>query len=516
MKKCLYLFISIFCMATAASAQGEISLGLCEDLPNTFYLHNYNSVYIENGQGYCKSPVKILDKRIANFKNLEQLTFVSRATFDSDTIVTLPEEISQITSLRRIHTNIPNAAVFNLSHLTHLGLQLYDSTSLALFTKYGCKELKELTQLTLHFANFGSDYEIPGIAELAHLKTVYLANPNQKLVDAVLSNPNVENLHIDQTKGITFDFSRLKQLKSLTLYNNQLSSIPPSIYKCENLEELIITNNMVSEIGDEISQLKQLKLLNLANNHIYIISDELSNCTTLTTLALGYNRSLSYLPTELGNLKLLNVLSFGKCKIEELPKSIEKCVLLKSLYANNNQLKQIDLSFKNMQQLESVSFQHNQITQIDSSLFKLPLITKLDVSQNQLTTLPYSIGSMKSLVHFDIFENKIKLLPYDIGELTQLEELTAYRNEIMFLPPSIVNLRQLIRLYLGDNNLTELPENFQKLNLQAFEIQKNPLKKFPIAIYELSRLDRIWISPEHCKLEGYKPSDKNPVIIITD
>ena len=72
-------------------------------------------------------------------------------------------------------------------------------------------------------------------------------------------------------------------------------------------------------------------------------------------------------------------------------------------------------------------------------------------------------------------------------------------------------------MYVGDNHLTELPESLIGLeNLLALEIQKNPLTKFPTWIYNLPKLDRVWLGYQTTLLPGYLATDENPIQIIQD
>lgn len=512
----LILFIGLF--SNVSHSQNAISLGLCDDIPLGFYQEDYHEIQIENGMGYCTSPEKILDYRLANFKNLESLIFQHSPQSANYQYYTLPEEISELHKLRTLKTNIPNNEVFSLSHLTHLGLAIRDSASVEILEEEGFYKLHLLEVLDINMQNgMSKDYEVTGISGLKNLRVVHLYNPNQQLTNEVLANPNIEELTIQYSKGLDFDFSQMLNLKKLKLDMNELAVFPPSIFKLKQLQELNVSSNRLSSIGSEIGEMKNLKVLILGNNNLTNLSAELNNCTELTKLSLDHNSNLKNLFENIGNLNKLENLNISHCGLSELPKSLEECVMLKTLDAQHNELTKIEFSFGDMLQMDKLYLQYNQIASIDSSLFSRATLTRLDLSRNKLTILHTSIGKMKALEDLDIHTNVIEELPEDIGLLRNLEELGAYQNAIKELPKSIIQLKKLRLLYLGDNKLTSLPEGFGKLSLiQALELQNNPFLVFPTAIYAISNLDRIWVSPEQAALEGFVPSKKNPVIIITN
>jgi Leucine-rich repeat (LRR) protein len=512
----LLFLVSLF--AGSLRAQTDIRLGLCDDIPLGFYQRNLKSIQIENGMGYCISPVKLLDHRIANFKNLETLVYTHASYNEEAQFYSLPEEISELQKLKSLHTNIPNNEIFGLSNLKVLGLQIQDSATMDLLAEEGFFKLHLLEVLDLKISNgIPKNYEITGISGLQHLKKVYLMNPNQQLTNEVLENPNIEELTIQYSNGLSFDFSKMLALKKLKLDLNGLSEIPPSIYQLAQLEELDLSNNGITNISADIGALTNLRVLNIGRNKLTKLPAEIANCLELRTLNLSRNNDLKTLLSTLGNLTKLEELGVSYCGLSELPKAIEQCIHLKTLSANNNHLTGIDFSFKHMHQLNLVHLNNNQISFIDSSLFACASVRKLNLSRNKISALPASIGQMKFLEKLDITYNNISRLPEDLGQLHQLLELSAYYNKINQLPQSIIHLKKLRYLHLGNNELTVLPTGFEQLSgIWNLEIHNNPFVIFPTAIYGMKRLDMVWLDKEQSKLKGFLPSEKNPTLIIQD
>ena len=72
---------------------------------------------------------------------------------------------------------------------------------------------------------------------------------------------------VQDVKSQSRTSSVLKNLKVLTLNNNQIESLPAEIGQLESLEKLDLAKNNLSELPPEIQQLKKLKKLNLKKNN---------------------------------------------------------------------------------------------------------------------------------------------------------------------------------------------------------------------------------------------------------
>lgn len=511
-----FLFISSFGPGFIY-AQNEIELGICDSLPERFYKKNYTSIKIHNDYGYCISPEKILDARIANFSDLKELTYFCHQYSNNNHGIKLPTEIGELTQLTSLETNTINAELFSITTLKSLKLYIQNEHDLQILQEEGIQNLVNLEVLELSFSHLlDESFLVKGISELPNLKHVLLFGPNQLLVDQIQHNSKIEFLQISYTKDIHFDFSELLNLKNLNLNNNNLNKIPPSVYNCKKLETLFLSANNITTIDDEIENLSDLRKIECRDNDLIQISEKIGKCIRLNELMLFRNPNLKKIPESIGNLHELSSLWIGSCQLSSFPKSLENCTSLKFIYADKNRLTDLNFSFSKMTQLEVVSLRRNSISHIDSSIFSLATLQELTLSENNLTSLPVSIGKMKSLTVLNINTNNIETLPQDIGELDQLEMLSAYRNRIKEIPASIVAMKNLNALYLGDNLIEKLPNNFKNLKaLHKLEIQNNPFVKFPNQIYALKNIQRVWISKKQTKLSGYLPSLKKPNIIIT-
>ena len=517
MKNIVFLFLFT---AGASHAQQDLNLDVCDTFPKNFYANNYSRISITNSMGYCISPVKKLDDRIQNFQQLKSLTYLHYpySKYPNTQHVILPDEVKTLTELTELNTNVPNAAIFSMTNLKRLTLTIRDSSFAALLNEYDFGQLTELEFLHLSCnPALLKGIEIRGLEKLEKLKVVHLNGPDQQLLGEVTANPNIEELSITHASGLDVDFSKMNKLKALGITRCDLQKVPESIYALSKLESLNLSQNQITAISPAIGDLNALKSLDLSRNIIANLPEELTRCHELTDLSLSSNRNLNQLPLQIGELTNLQHLGVSDCHLQTLPSSLSQCHQLVTLNASNNLLSTLDMTFNQMHLLEKVILQKNQLTALPASLFSCPNITHLDLARNQLTKLANSIGNMESLMYLDIYENKLTALPKDIGKLSKLERLSAYQNHLTELPQSIVELKQIRELYVGDNMISSFPADFKQLNsIITLEIQHNPITAFPQFIYQLRNLDRVWISPKQAELTGYRPSEKNPYIIITD
>ncbi len=511
MKLFTLFILSLFVSQTLAQT---IHLTYCDDFPKNFYARNFTTIHLESGQGYCESPYKVLDKRIANFKKLNHLSYINEH-YEDNKYVPLPKEIAKLKCLEILKTNAFDGAVFEIENLKVLNL-IYGATYKSQLA-HSFEKLQKLEKLYLRFAHLDSMVTLVGVANLPNLKEVELDHPTQKIVDEVLKNPNITSLKISRAYDVVFDFTNAKHLTHLDLNNNGLTKIPKSIYTLTNLQSLVLSDNKIDKVDPEIANLKQLKVFSIYQNWLSSLPDELLQCKLLDYLYLDYNRSLASLPADIGELKNLKDLTASHCNLTEIPKSLEQCTDLRMLVLHHNKLTKIDLDFSKFPLLVNIKLNDNKLTSVPTSLFELPLVDEMELSNNQLTSVPDSISKMVNLTTFRANNNQLKYLPEDIGNLPLLEHLSAWNNQLVAIPESIGYAKNLMYLYVGNNQIISFPSSIKYLKeLQALEIQANPLAIFPVEVYHLPKLDRMWVSQLHTKLKGYKPSDKNPDIIVSD
>ncbi|MHA1395040.1 MAG: leucine-rich repeat domain-containing protein, partial [Promethearchaeota archaeon] len=127
-----------------------------------------------------------------------------------------------------------------------------------------------------------------------------------------------------------------KNLQTLDLRWNRLSSLPESIGSLTNLTYLFLDNNKLSSLPESIGNLKNLTTLWLKKNELSSLPESIGSLKNLQTLDLRWN-NLSSLPESIGNLINLKELDLRHNKFSSLPESIGNLINLKELWIYNNQ-----------------------------------------------------------------------------------------------------------------------------------------------------------------------------------
>jgi hypothetical protein len=142
-------------------------------------------------------------------------------------------------------------------------------------------------------------------------------------------------------------------------------------------------------------------------------------------------RSLRFLPPEIGNLVNVTKLILADNNLISLPSTIEK-----------------------IQGLEFLSLTANSFANFPHQINNLRNLKYLHISKNSLSSLPTEIGTLSNLKELQIQMNQLENLPIEIGTLENLEYLIAHRNNLRSIPvEKIANLPELKSLMLKNNPL---------------------------------------------------------------
>ena len=141
------------------------------------------------------------------------------------------------------------------------------------------------------------------IANFKSLKTLNLSgNQLNSLPEEIGQLSKLENLIVSKnclSGALPKSLGKLKNLKELDASGNKLSKFPVSLAGLNHLNSLDLSSNKISAIPDGIEEL-QLTSLSLNQNQISSISPSLAQCPRLKTLKVEENcLSLDAIPTVL-------------------------------------------------------------------------------------------------------------------------------------------------------------------------------------------------------------------------
>ena len=211
------------------------------------------------------------------------------------------------------------------------------------------------------------------------------------------------------------------------------------------------------------------------------IPSELGNLANLELLSLGYNELNGEIPLELGNLANLELLSLGYNELNgEIPLELGNLANLADLTLHENQLSgEIPPELGSLANLEGLALYRNQLSgEIPPELGNLVNLQSLLLYENQLSgEIPPELSNLVNLGSVFLHTNQLSgAIPPELGNLVNLEELGLFENQLSgAIPPELGNLVNLKRLYLDKNQLSgEIPPELGNLvNLEGLGLLNN-------------------------------------------
>ena len=144
------------------------------------------------------------------------------------------------------------------------------------------------------------------------------------------------------------------------------------------------------------------------------------------------NKSISFIPNEICNLKKLEILYLSCNNIIDIPSEIFNITSLKILILSDN-----------------------MITIIPSDIRKLINLEKLWLNGNKIKVLPRELIELQYIVGLYMNNNMIEEIPKELGTKLYLEDLIFCKNNISSIPIEIINCRQLKSLWLQYNPISD-------------------------------------------------------------
>lgn len=304
-----------------------------------------------------------------------------------------------------------------------------------------------------------------------NIKEGVITNSSLKIISNNFSKLKKLSIYnSNKIDDIPIEFSKLKELESLTLRVGLLKYVPNLIIELPKLNILDLKYNLISKLPKNFGKFKNLKTLNLSSNEISIISESIGDLNSLNTLFLHYNK-LSHLPKNFGELVNLKTLYLDNNKLSSLPKNFENLVNLKTLFLNNNFFIRLPVSLEKLINLEKLTIHNNGMTSLNFNFEKLTKLNVLYIGStmhprknfNRLTHLPESIGTLKNLMVLHLFGTGINKLPKNIGNLVNLLELDLRGCTITNLPDSFENLINLKRIFLDKSHKKILKRDIKRI-----------------------------------------------------
>jgi len=273
--------------------------------------------------------------------------------------------------------------------------------------------------------------------------------------------------------------SRLKNITSLDLGENNISSIPDSIWDFQKLSDLNIKQNLkdyksADNLLSEIIVAKNKRIYEIVLYQIEI--DE--NGFLAKDDILLYNLQSGYSIYEI---------YFFWSLIGIIPKDIN----VHSSLINKN-ITKVNLSESILVPLSP------PLSKFPENIYNFKYLDELIMNRTEISTLPEGISSLKKLRYLDLQENYLKTLPNDISTLKSLEILNigfSYCLNQKNIFNQIKSLESLRVLQNSGNKLDILDKSISSLkSLKRVDLSCNDFTEIPKQLYSLSNLETINVS----------------------
>ena len=258
------------------------------------------------------------------------------------------------------------------------------------------------------------------------------------------------------------DESKAKEVHTLDLGDNALSSLPECVGQLANLDTLYLSYNALSSLPECVGQLANLHSLYLSYNNLTNLPECVGQLANLRQLNL-YSNNLTSLPECVGQLVNLHALYLGSNNLSSLPESFGQLANLHTLSLSINKLTSLPPCLGNFRHLQDFWYSNNPIEHIPANVLRM--INRTETRQgvytdtqsvhnssiqkslldsiNRLLEIPLGKKEVMELILQDPIltdETKVQLVEYSedvsvhtVLNLTFLEMLVVVWNRIMSL-----------------------------------------------------------------------------------
>ena len=188
------------------------------------------------------------------------------------------------------------------------------------------------------------------------------------------------------------------------------------------------------------------------------------------------------------DIELINIISYKTGReYEETPNIISEKIGF-SVDDNNNV---IQLCMNNCNLMNET---------IPTELWQLHYLERLYLNTNMIARFPEDLLQLHNLIHLDLSGNQLRIITGKISELEYLESLNLSGNQLETLPLGIGGMPSLKKLRLNSNRLIALPTlnpNSEWLQLESVDLDGADIKELPLWLFSLQSLKYLSLSKLH-------------------
>lgn len=202
-------------------------------------------------------------------------------------------------------------------------------------------------------------------------------NSEQKINYLIVTN--------NQVSLIPSIVSHLTNLTHLDFSNNSISAVSDAITTISSLTHLLLRNNRITDndLPKDMIGMKNLRTLNLSGNRLTTLPPQLLDISSLRSLYLGANQ-ITEVTRDIHRLRRLRLLYLGGNKLSSLPSEIGDMPYMQVLLLSDNKLKRLPHSLCNLSRLECLHLHHNNLTTLPHGLIHIKSLSELSLRENPL------------------------------------------------------------------------------------------------------------------------------------
>uniref|UniRef100_A0A7S3LPC5 Uncharacterized protein n=1 Tax=Aplanochytrium stocchinoi TaxID=215587 RepID=A0A7S3LPC5_9STRA len=219
-----------------------------------------------------------------------------------------------------------------------------------------------------------------------------------------------------EVEKVVESIQNLRELKEISIVREEVddsvadsNGVDPALWYLRGINRLemrLAPDVLTSINGPDLKRLRNLSTLILNHNSLSSLPGEIGLLNELRFLELSHNK-LSSLPESMSNLSKLELLNLDNNMFEHLG-TLEGMTSLSTLRAANNEIVEIELAFEGLVRLATLSISHNKIAEIPSGVGVLQNLLEFEAESNLIEEIPYEFCSLKRVKVFKLADNPIK------------------------------------------------------------------------------------------------------------
>ncbi|XP_033844543.2 LOW QUALITY PROTEIN: PH domain leucine-rich repeat-containing protein phosphatase 2 [Periophthalmus magnuspinnatus] len=339
--------------------------------------------------------------------SLEVVSQVTQLDLRDNRLASL--DLSSISNLEILHCQRNQLGMLTISGFT-LRMLNASSNCLTTISIYPVPNLLTHLDLSQNLLEYLPDW----VCDCRKIEMVDIAhNLLSELPSRLLSSLSLRKLLVGNNHLLRVpDLLDHIPLESLDLQHNKLSSLPESLFcKALNLKYLNLSANALetipscSQSEESLSTLQELYLT--GNNLNENCGSVLVGHQNLRVLHIAYNQFLSFPPSKLSKLELLEELNLSGNKLQTIPSTVSSCKKLHTLIAHSNDIN-VFPEILSLPEIKLVDLSCNQLTEIQLPESLPPTLQELDLTgNNSLTLEPKALNLFSHITTLKIDQKSI-------------------------------------------------------------------------------------------------------------